>query len=103
MTEQKEPDYCAEARIIDAASWIVKASAQLSTIKGPLAMELQGILGDVALALLKNFQTMAASGSDVAVDAHILMVRHALLNACGHAWYARSENAKRLLKEYYRS
>lgn len=87
----------AEARIIDAASWLVKAAAQLGCISElhSASCELEKLAGD----LLRDRKFFSEKGCDVALKAHSSMVKHALLNAAGHAFYAGAAlEADQLLK-----
>ena len=101
---QVEPQHCAEARVIDAASWLMKAGAQLSGFN----YEPKSILGELVerleygvRMLLAHSKEIASRGATIGTLAHEKMIRHALLNAVGHALYAeQQETAANLLDEY---
>lgn len=100
MAEQ-EPDYCAEARIIDAASWLVKAAVQLRTLADPAARAAADHLERNAGDILVCRREWAEKGSRIDNEAHENMVRHALLSAAGHALYAgQRARAYDLLRSY---
>lgn len=74
-----------EARIIDAVSWIVKASAQLRIV----GLDTEA-LDKQARILYMQRKALAQRPSQEPIDGHEAMVQHAILNAYGHALYSGS-------------
>lgn len=85
---QKEPNNCAVARIVDAASWLIKAAAQLECIEDDGARDIAVSCRAYAQDLIAGRDVMASRGATIAGSAHETMIEHALLNAAGHAIYA---------------
>jgi hypothetical protein len=104
MSEQKEPDYCAQARVIDAAAWIEKAEAQLSVLSStPEIRTVMSWLNGAKRMLLINYEILGYDGGIVGDTAHKLMVSHALLCAASHARYVNSSLFEPLMEQYRQS
>lgn len=74
-----------EARIIDAVSWLVKASAQMRIV----GLDTKAI-DQTAKDLYEQRKVLATQPTLEPVDGHESMVEHAILNAYGHALYSGS-------------